>query len=401
MAQKNILVAPLNWGLGHATRCIPLIRELQRQGATVILAADGAALDLLQREFPDLESHALPAYNIRYPFKSMVLSMALQMPKILRGCLGEYFWLKKFLKTRAVDAVISDNRFGFFSRQVRSVFITHQVQILVPNRFLQRVVNWVNHFFIRRFDACWIPDFEHPKQNLAGDLAHFDANIVGVTSSHTDNKKLKIKYLGALSRMKNYPIEKKYDLAFVLSGPEPQRSFLEVKIWDEMIIWAENELALQIPSQVLGQSTPSVKKLKILFVRGAKPQLNPSAKRSTIGRIVQYDKYLDVELHDLLSSDILNQKMLESQLIICRSGYSSLMDLWQLGVPAVLIPTDGQTEQEYLAEKLHREGRFFSQKQRGFSLKTALDNAPNHRGFSDFPKENETLRQIVHEFLIF
>ena len=120
----KILIAPLNWGLGHATRCIPIVEELRRQGAEVIWASDGAAYDLLKREFPDLEIHALPSYNIRYPFRSMVLSMVIQMPKILRGGIGEYFWLKKFLKNTPVDVVISDNRYGFFSRKTQSIFMT-------------------------------------------------------------------------------------------------------------------------------------------------------------------------------------------------------------------------------------------------------------------------------------
>ena len=219
---KKILVAPLNWGLGHATRCMPIIEELRRQGAEVILASDGAAYDLLVREYPNLTIHKLPAYNIRYPFRSMVLSMAFQMPKILRGAIAEHYWLKNFLKTTAVDAVISDNRFGFFSRKTHSIFMTHQVNILMPIRFFQPIVNAINHFFIKKFDVCWIPDFENTP-NLAGELSH------GIFS-----KKSKVKYLGILSRFKKLSFEKKYRAAFVLSGPEPQRSIFEKKIRQEL-----------------------------------------------------------------------------------------------------------------------------------------------------------------------
>jgi Glycosyltransferase family 28 C-terminal domain len=428
MPKKTIIVAPLNWGLGHATRCIPLIKELEKQGATVILASDGAALDLLHREFPHLESHALPPYNIRYPFRSMVLSMALQSPKLLRGVVGEYFWLRRFLKTRHVDAVVSDNRFGFFSKKIKSIFMTHQIQILVDNRFLQKIANWLNHFFIRRFDACWVPDFEDSDKNLSGRLGHFEGNSVSQKtktslslraqrsnllneSSQFSIKRqflklkdgfaalamtvfvddLEIKYLGALSRLQNHadsefypPSVKKYKIAFILSGPEPQRTYFETKIWDEI---QKNNAHLNADNaQILlvrGTKTPLVRRLDGLFTE------NMGTKR-----------WHNVHVYDVLTSEDLNPKMLESEVIICRSGYSSVMDLWALQQPAVLIPTDGQTEQEYLADKLRTENRFFSQRQTDFDLEIALKTYPNYRGFHDFPLKNETLTEIVREFLI-
>ena len=364
---KKILVAPLNWGLGHATRCMPIIDELRRQGAEVILASDGAAYDLLKREYPDLTIHKLPAYNIRYPFRSMMLSMAFQMPKILRGAIGEHYWLKKFLKTTAVDVVISDNRFGFYNRKIHSIFMTHQVNILIPVRFFQPIVNVINHFFIKKFDVCWIPDLENTP-NLAGELSHgyFPKN-------------LKIKYLGVLSRFEkinvgevsnladvDYNIQK-YKAAFILSGPEPQRSIFEKKIRQQLHQQAnDNE--------------------SFLLIRGTEKANNFNTETLS-----------NLEIHDVLTSNLLNKKMMHSEVIICRSGYSSIMDLVCLQKAAVLIPTPGQTEQEYLAKELMHQNQFFSQKQDDFNLQTALMSYKSYKNFAHLDMRKNTLKEIVAE----
>ena len=350
---------------------MPIIDELRRQGAEVILASDGAAYDLLKQEYPDLTIHKLPAYNIRYPFRSMMLSMAFQMPKILRGAIGEHFWLKNFLKTTAVDVVISDNRFGFYNRKIYSIFMTHQVNILIPFRPFQPIVNTVNQFFIKKFDECWIPDLENTP-NLAGELSH-----------GRFSKNLKIKYLGVLSRFGSKNVGevsnladvedsvdnsiKKYKAAFILSGPEPQRSIFEKKIRQQL-----NEF----------------KNLKetYLLVRGTHIEMNPNVEHLP-----------NLEIHDVLTSNLLNKKIMESEVIICRSGYSSIMDLVYLQKAAVLIPTPGQTEQEYLAKELMQQNQFFSQSQDDFDIQTALKSYKNYKNFTDLDMSKNTLKEIVAE----
>lgn len=334
---------------------MPIIDELCRQGAEVILASDGAAYDLLKREYPDLTIHKLPAYNIRYPFRSMMLSMAFQMPKILRGAIAEHFWLKKFLKTTAVDVVISDNRFGFYSRKTHSIFMTHQVNILIPVRFFQPIVNVINHFFIKKFDICWIPDLENTP-NLAGELSH----------GHF-SKNLKIKYLGVLSRFKKLAFENKYKAAFVLSGPEPQRSIFEKKIRQQLHQQANDNASF-------------------LLIRGTDKANNFDIRPLP-----------NLEIHDVLTSDLLNKKMMDSEVIICRSGYSSIMDLVCLQKAAVLIPTPGQTEQEYLAKELMQQNLFFSQKQDDFDIQTALHSYKNYKNFTHLDIGKNTLKEIVGE----
>ena len=353
---KKILIAPLNWGLGHATRCIPIIDELLRQGAEVILASDGAALELLKKEYPHLPCHALPAYDIRYPFESMVLSMAIQMPKILRGCIKEHFWLNNFLKKNKIDIVISDNRFGFYNKSIKSIFMTHQINIAAPFQFL---VNKINRYFIQKFDVCWIPDFE-TVPNLAGQLSHF----------HKANS-LKIQYLGALSRMKKYAIEKKYKAIIILSGPEPQRTILEKKIIEQLQKEGNQN---DLPPQYL-------------LVRGV--TINDGFELNC----------KNIEIHNYLTTKDLNQKILESEVIVARSGYSTVMDLVNLGMKAILIPTPGQTEQEYLATELMKKHIFYSQTQEDLNLKHAFIEVESYTGFDNFFYNNDILPKIISELL--
>jgi UDP-N-acetylglucosamine transferase subunit ALG13 len=350
---KKVLVAPLNWGLGHATRCIPIIHALQEQGATVLLASDGAAFQLLKKEFPDLAVFELPAYNVRYIFPNMVLSMAVQMPKILRGVWQEHFWLKRFIKTHEIDIVISDNRFGFFNKTVKSIFMTHQINIQAPFQF---VVNAVNRFCIKKFDVCWIPDFENAP-NLAGTLSH--GGLV---------KSLNVQYLGVLSRMKKKEAPKRYDVAIVLSGPEPQRTALEVKI--------------------LAQMKESIfSHYHFVLVRGV-----------TDGKNLDFT-LKNLEIHNYLTSRDLNQKIGESSLLIARSGYSTIMDLVALGTKAILIPTPGQTEQEYLARQLAEQKIFFTQKQTELNLAYALKKVDDYTGFGNLFVKEDSLNEIIRNLL--
>jgi uncharacterized protein (TIGR00661 family) len=356
--QKKILIAPLNWGLGHATRCMPIINELLAQGADVQLASDGVALDLLKKEYPQLPCHELPSYDIRYPFDSMVLSMAAQSPKILRGCVKEHIWLKKFIQNNKIDIVISDNRFGFFNKNVKSIFMTHQLNIQAPFR---RLVDFINAFFIKKFDERWIPDFEG-EPNIAGSLSHG-----GLAKSLTVN------YLGSLSRMKKLEVEKKYKAIFVLSGPEPQRTIFEKKIIEQL-----SQLKIE------KQTTP-----QYIVIKG-----QPNSTQSI-------QEYENIEIHNYMKANDLNIKILESEVLVARSGYSTIMDLVNLGSTAVLVPTPGQTEQEYLANNLMQKGIFYTQKQAELNIVEALESVKNYSGFGVFNRDKETFEEIILELLKF
>ncbi|MFM2269749.1 MAG: hypothetical protein RL757_3190, partial [Bacteroidota bacterium] len=226
----KVIVAPLNWGLGHATRCIPIIRELLAQGATPILASDGAALALLRREFPTLTTLELPSYNISYAKSGgfrLALKMLFLLPFILKAIVLEYFFIRKYCKNNSIQILISDNRFGLIAPPpVSSLFLTHQIEIQTPFRFTTWLVNLVNHFFLKRFDEIWIPDAaEFP--NLSGKLSH---------GNFSKRVRQKMTFIEPLSRFTRplAPVEKQFDIAVVLSGPEPQRTILENKIWQQL-----------------------------------------------------------------------------------------------------------------------------------------------------------------------
>ncbi|MBI2269508.1 MAG: glycosyltransferase [Bacteroidetes bacterium] len=335
-SKKRILIAPLDWGLGHATRCIPIIRQLLLNNAEVILAADKRPLALLRDEFPQLEFVVLPGYNIYYPRKgNLTVSMLWQASKIFTAIYREHKQLKTIIKEKNIDAVISDNRYGLWSKTVPCIFITHQLNIRTP--FAGKILHKFNSRFIRKYNECWIPDLEGTP-NLSGDL------------SHKQKLPANTYFIGPLSRFTNViPVtKKKYDVLAILSGPEPQRSVFENIILNEL--------------QAI--------KLKCLIVQG-------------IPEIKEIKKINDnIEIISHLNSEELNRTICESELIISRPGYSTIMDLAVLGKKAIFIPTPGQTEQEYLAEKFKSERIANSMSQQKFNLKESINKTVNYTGFS-------------------
>lgn len=355
---KKILVAPLDWGLGHATRCIPIIRELQRQGAIVLLASDGRALALLRQEFPMLQSFELPSYNVAYPTGHMTGNIARQLPKILWAIWLEHRAVRLLALRLGIDGIISDNRFGCFFSKKRSVFLTHQVNIQVPFFLGKKIVNFFNRLVINKFDECWIPDMPLTP-NLSGELSH----PIGPTLSK------KTKYIGALSRLTAYNNPpQRYDAIAVLSGPEPQRTQLEKALVEQGSQCSFNLLIIQgKPEGLANEAQHLPKNLKIVCS---------------------------------MTTEALNQAILESAVFIGRSGYSTIMDLARLGKPALLISTPGQTEQEYLADKFLKENTFFTQKQSELNLSEGIKEATKRTGLSgDFFGE-KMVSEAVAAFLL-
>ncbi len=305
---QRILVAPLNWGLGHATRCIPIVRDLIHNGKDVIIASDGEALVLLQKEFPDLTSVLLPSYDISYHGNSMLLDMLKSGPGILKAIRAEKKKTREICLEYKIDAIISDHRYGVRHKDVPSIIVAHQLYIPYPSEAIARIISSINRRLIRKFDTCWIPDNPAPS-SLAGKMS----NPEGLPSFH---------HLGPLSRLEIHPgIKVDRHVSAILSGPEPARSKLESKL------------------------IPIVRAQGGLIVQG-KPGLNH-------GR--------DKDLIPFLGSQELNTLILSSEWIICRSGYTSIMDLMKLNKKAILIPTPGQPEQLYLGDYLSRKypHRFF------------------------------------------
>lgn len=354
--KQRILVAALNWGLGHASRCIPIIRYLLARNIEVILASDGEALQLLRAEFPNCSALTLPSYNISYKTQNMVRNIAPQVPHLLRIINLERKALKNIIKKHQIDAVISDNRYGLYTTDIQCVFITHQLRIPMPYAWLESLFAQLNNRYIKKFSLCWVPDFQQ-EPSLAGRLSH-------------KTKLSNLKYIGPLSRMQTLDKPKKYDLLIILSGPEPQRSFFE-----KLILKQLQELDLEY----------------VILVRGKtlKDSVLPSSLNST-----------RLEVHDYLTSYLLNEKIAESHIILSRSGYSSLMDYVSIGkVKTILVPTPGQTEQVYLAERFAEQGYCVYQEQKNFDLKLALAKTQNIRGFPNPMQKKNLLERAVDDLL--
>ena len=313
---RRILISPLDWGLGHASRIIPLINRYLEQGDNVIIAGSGLSLNLLKKQFPTLESIEIPSFKMKYSAgKSQVWAVAKAFPRLIYYSIREHSALKRIVKEKNIDFIISDNRFGLYHKTVPSAYITHQLLIKLPKgwAWLEPFVAFVHRCIINRFTECWVPDFEDMSESLAGEL------------SHPTKKPRNVRYIGILSRFSKrctpYGRENiTTNLALaILSGAEPQRTIFE------------NELFISL------QNNPSE---NIILVQG---KIEAEQKVSKVGKVTVYN---------FMSSEELQEYILKADEIICRSGYSSIMDLHALGklLNATLIPTPGQTEQEYLAK---------------------------------------------------
>ncbi|SFQ03057.1 glycosyltransferase [Parafilimonas terrae] len=306
---KKILIAPLDWGLGHATRCIVLIRFLQKLGCAVTIAASGKIKKLLENEFPGIMFLHLPGYEISYSKNKryLVIKILLQIPKILKIIRFERNWLHEAHHKYGFDAVISDNRYGFYTTATTSVFITHQLCIQTNITWLDRMLQQYNYRFINRFNECWIPDL-NGTLNIAGALSH-PQKLPAIPS----------KYIGPLSRLKKMDTTiLNYKWIAIISGPEPQRSIFEKKIF---------ELASKMPD-------------KFIIVRGL-PGENEENFISPNCAIFNH-----------LNTEEMQAAIAQSEFVISRCGYTTVMEVLSLQKKAVFIPTPGQTEQEYLAQHL-------------------------------------------------
>ncbi|SHE84080.1 conserved hypothetical protein [Flavobacterium fontis] len=336
--RKNILVAPLNWGLGHATRCIPIIRQLLAEGFQPIIASDGAALALLQREFPALVHLELPSYHIAYAKnpKNFKWKLLKNSPKTIAAIFEEKKLVRQWIAEYQLAGIISDNRLGVYSKKIPSVIITHQLTVLSGKTTW--ISSGLHRFFIQKFQECWVPDWGGAI-NLSGKLGH------------PEKLPITTRYIGVLSRLVKKEVPETIDYVILLSGPEPQRSLLEEKLRHEM-------------QQIKGE---------IVLIRGV---VESSIKKTVEPPFTIYNYLTSEGLSDILNS---------AKIVICRSGYTTIMDLAKLDKKAFFIPTPGQFEQEYLAKRLHRDGKIPQCSQKDFRHEK-LDTIPFYKGL---PKVGE------------
>ncbi|MFQ3173103.1 MAG: hypothetical protein ACI9WT_001211 [Flavobacterium sp.] len=333
---RTILIAPLNWGLGHATRCIPIIKALQENNYIPIIASDGIALELLRKEFPHLKFLELPSYHIEYAKngKNLKWTLLKNSPKTLKAIRNEKKLVKNWITKYSIDGIISDNRLGVFEKNIPSVYITHQLRVMTGD------TTWLSsklhQNIIKKYSECWIPDLA-TVPNLAGELSHL--------KTHS----FKLNYIGPLSRMHKKALPKKYDLMIILSGPEPQRGILEEK--------------LKIEAQRF--------KGNVVFIKGV---VEENQIKEQIDTICYYN---------FMNSHQLEQTFNQSEIVLCRSGYTTIIDLAKLGKKAFFIPTPGQYEQLYLAKKLKQEGIVPYANQNSFTIEN-LSEVESYAGFQPF-----------------
>jgi len=332
--KPSILVAPLDWGLGHAMRCIPLIRALMDTGMEVHLGATEQGLSLLSTYFPACPTHLLPPYNVRYDKKGRQVQAVLrQTPWLIKVISQEYREAHRLHQTYSFAATLSDHRYGIRVNGIPSIFLGHQLALQLPPPFAwgEPLLHLLHAWFLGQFDQIWIPDVagEH---SLAGKLTQLPMSIP-------------TRHIGWLSRFSTLPTEKQppsgFPIVALLSGPEPQRTLLEQALLPQLA-------KLESPS---------------LLLRG-KPMETASYSMGNMQSIPFAD---GPELANILR---------QADVIIARSGYSSLMDFEALTIShALLIPTPGQTEQVYLAKRLAKQNRAHVVPQASISLPKDLEKA--------------------------
>lgn len=350
---------------------MPIIRELLRQGWEVIIAADRAPLVLLREAFPQLESIQLPGAHIVYPKRGgVVLHFVWQTPGFLRSVRQEHKALERLLRSRKIDLVISDNRYGLYTKRVPCVLISHQLRIRVPGvPVAESMVSRFVKYYAARFKAVWVPDWSG------------DDNLSGLLSTHRSIP-ANVRYIGPLSRFapdsgpetdEDAVLDPAYQglfdqgpfpVVFLVSGPEPAVSLFRT-------VLREHALRLN---------------LRALMVLG-KPETRP---------VLQQEQQLFSIGH--LPTPVLDRVLRETEMVVCRSGYSTLMDLAVYQKKALLVPTPGQSEQVYLAQRFRERHWAYAVKQSRLDLAVDLPQARACKGIVQ-PFHPESLRQALREAL--
>lgn len=361
----KVVVCPLDWGLGHATRCIPIIRELLSQGAEVVIAGEGSGMNLLRQEFPDLKQEILKGYRIKFSRHLPIGAyLILIVPRLIFRIIKEHNQLAQLVLRINADAVISDNRYGLWHKGTYNVFITHQPNIIPFSllNFTKSFLRRITRYYIKKYNECWIPDFAVPP-GLSGDLSH--------GYGLPDN----VKYVGPLSRFDKERVHANiasgdtgflYEIVAVISGPEPHRTRFE-----ELLV-----------EQITNTN------LKSLLVRGI---TEVAAEPRVSGNLTIVNHLRSSEMYNVLA---------QSNVVICRAGYSTLMDLSFTGNRVICIPTPGQSEQEYLADSLSLKGFAVSCSENNFNLNDCYNSALNTSGLPvGSGKLTEAIALLLHKII--
>ena len=331
----KVLIIPLDWGLGHATRCIPIIQHMLKLGWKVSLAGEGKTAKLLSSEFPELPMFNLKGYRISYPTKGWLFipKIILQIPKIIASIIREHCWLKQEMKIHGWDLVISDNRYGLFTDKAKTIIITHQLHLISGlGKPVDLLVRKITYLFLQRYNTCWVPDTED-SLNISGKL------------SHPNKLPKNVEYIGPISRMEKNDAAEKNTVLLLLSGPEPQRTILEEKLVAQVKEINETFICIR------GLPADEIKKTNLM----------------------------NIQFINHVGAKDLSRYIQESKMVVCRTGYSTVMDLIKLQKKAIMIPTPGQTEQECLGKRLKELDWFIIQDQQNLDLQQGIEKC-RHSG---------------------
>ncbi|MBS1772756.1 MAG: glycosyl transferase [Bacteroidetes bacterium] len=336
--------------MGHTTRTVPVIRYLRDSGHEVIFAGNDRQHQYISKTFLNIQTIHLDGYNVWYSKNAIGFLPALfiQLPRLLKTISKEKKWLKRIVKEYKIDGVITDNRYGLHLNDIPNVIMTHQVAPQTGWGWLpDKTLRYLHDKSLLRFKECWIVDVAD-EPNLSGSLSHPKKQLSNA------------KYIGLLSQIGNQPTSEKH-LLVLLSGPEPQRTILSDMLWEQL----KNH------------------EQKIVFVEGS-------------DRVTRQSLPSHIEYHQRLTANELTPLIASASVVICRSGYSTLMDLVKLNKKAIVIPTPGQAEQEYLGEYLHKQGVFYCASQKSLDIIQALQRS---KGFP-FSKLNLSSEFEQHQTAI-
>lgn len=294
-----VIVGVLNWGLGHATRCIPLIDWLTKECKQVIIASDGEALQLLTAQYPKLLSYKLPSYSIQYKYEDIAVNMLASSTKVIRAIKNEMNVADLLSRETGATLIISDNRLGFKSKYTKNLYLTHQVKILHNNLLVSKMGTWIHSYFIKKFDHGLIPDFN---------------NELALCPSLSVTNSTFFSYLGPLTRIQKLNLPLVYDILVLLSGPEPQRTVFEKLLWRQLTMMDQYKVC----------------------IAGAKT-------------LESNQNFSHIDILPIQNTNDVETLLNTSKILISRSGYTTIMDIFNLDIKAIFVPTPGQTEQEYLA----------------------------------------------------
>jgi uncharacterized protein (TIGR00661 family) len=349
----KIIYGVCSWGLGHATRSLPVIRKLIEENNELTIISNDRALELLKKELGnDLDYFDIPDYPmlISENSRQFMAKSFVYWPMFIKRMESGLQKLKKILENRKCDKIVSDGRYDIYSRSIASFFISHQIRIMNPLRIkmFERGSEIFNLFFFKRFAGVIVPDYK--EDDLSGDLSH---NLHRIDENN-------LHYVGILSDFKKKKTNKNIDYMISLSGPEPQRTLLENKLLEQIDNLSGNIVV-------------------------------------TLGKIEKQDNDYkkNIQIYSFLTKDERIDFLNRTKLVISRSGYSTIMDLAVIGTKALMIPTPGQVEQEYLGQYHKNKGTFYSVSQNEIDLNADIELAKKTTGITRKCDVKKTVENII------